>query len=191
MAGFFLHGSKTYLLGRLVDEALPLLLPTALSVSHLLGSGVLGLQDRQPHLRLLCIKQKGSQNQRRELTNVGTTSTVGKVLKDQKTRCGKKEIIRKNLQLREPIQRFPATRLALPPLRALHGLYGLSHKLRDRPRLIILPYVELEVAACLSLLDCGLPKGVPNRLTLVPVRNVSLTHLSTEEEKVILPMLQL
>ncbi|KAJ8433990.1 LOW QUALITY PROTEIN: hypothetical protein Cgig2_012683 [Carnegiea gigantea] len=137
-----------YLLDLLVDEALPLLLPTALSVScHLLWSGVPSLKDRQARPCLLCIKQKGSQ--------------------DQKTCRGKKEIVRKKLQLGEPIQRFPVTRLALPPLRALHGLYGLSHKLRDRLRLIVVPYVELEIVSRLSFLSRGFPKGVPNRLTLL------------------------
>ncbi|KAJ8420105.1 LOW QUALITY PROTEIN: hypothetical protein Cgig2_011975 [Carnegiea gigantea] len=177
-----------YLLGLLVDEAQPLLLPTAL---EMLRSGVPDLKDCQPRPRLLYIKQKGSQNQRRKLTNVGMTSTLGKVLKDQKTRRGKKEIVRKKLQLREPIQRFLIIRLALLPLRALHRLYGLSHKLGDRSRLIILPYAELEVASNLSFLYHGFPKGVPNRLTLVPIRNISPALLSAEEEEVILPMLHL
>ncbi|KAJ8445628.1 hypothetical protein Cgig2_018569 [Carnegiea gigantea] len=110
-------------------------------------------------LALHKIERKSGQNQRRKLTNIGTTSTLGKVLKDQKTHRGKEEIVRKKLQLREPIQRFPVTRLALPPLRALHGLYGLSNEPGDRPRLIVLPYAELEVVGYLSLLGCGFPKG--------------------------------
>jgi len=56
-----------YLLAMLVDEALPLLFPTALGVScHLLWSGVPSLKDRQPRPRLLCIKQKGSQVRTKE-----------------------------------------------------------------------------------------------------------------------------
>ncbi|KAJ8430912.1 LOW QUALITY PROTEIN: hypothetical protein Cgig2_015394 [Carnegiea gigantea] len=78
--------------------------------------------------------------------------------------------VSKTINLTLAYSRFPITRLALPPLRALHGLHGLSHKLGDRPRLIVLPYVELEVAGCLSFLGRGFPKGVPNRLALIPER---------------------
>ncbi|KAJ8438388.1 LOW QUALITY PROTEIN: hypothetical protein Cgig2_006306 [Carnegiea gigantea] len=126
-------GSKVYLLGLLVDKVLPLLFPTALGVGcYLLRSGVPDLKDRQPHPRLLYIKQKG-------------------------TCRGEEELVSKKLQLGEPIQRFPITRLALPPLRALHRFYWLSHKLVDRLGLILLPYVELE-AVFLSL-TMGSPKG--------------------------------
>ncbi|KAJ8426753.1 LOW QUALITY PROTEIN: hypothetical protein Cgig2_029422 [Carnegiea gigantea] len=58
----------------------------------------------------------------------------------------------------QPIQRLPLTRLALPPLGALHGLNCLSHKLRDGPRPVVLTYVKLEVTGRLSLLSCRLPK---------------------------------
>ncbi|KAJ8433059.1 hypothetical protein Cgig2_020626 [Carnegiea gigantea] len=105
-----------------------------------------------------------SPNQRRKLTNVGTTGTLGKILKDQKMCRGKKEI---------PIQKLPVTGLVLPPLGALHGLYCLSHKLGDGPRLIVLPYVKLEIAGHSSLFSRRLPKGVPHMSTLVPVRNIS------------------
>ncbi|KAJ8438045.1 hypothetical protein Cgig2_014174 [Carnegiea gigantea] len=135
-----------YLLGLVVDEALPLLLPTALDVScHC--SRVTSRSQRpssSPSLALHKTKRKSSQNQRRKLTNVGTTRL--------------KEIIRKKLQLREPIQGFPITRLALPALRALHELYGLRHKLGDSPRLIVLPYIELEVLGYLYFLGRGFPK---------------------------------
>ncbi|KAJ8421064.1 LOW QUALITY PROTEIN: hypothetical protein Cgig2_006335 [Carnegiea gigantea] len=135
-----------YLLSLLVDEALPLL-PTALGIScHLLWSGVPVRSEPK-----------------KKLTNIGTTSTLGKVLKDKKTRRGKKEIVRKKVQLRELIQRFPITRLSLPPLRAIHGLYGLSHKLGIGQGL---SSSQLEVAACLSFLGRRFPKGVPNRPTL-------------------------
>ncbi|KAJ8435717.1 hypothetical protein Cgig2_002674 [Carnegiea gigantea] len=125
-----------------------------------------------PSLALHNIKRKLGQNHRRKLTNTGMTSTLGKVLKDQKTCRGKKEIVRKKLQLWEPIQRFPITRLALPPLGAFHQLYCLSHKLGDGPGIIILPYVELEVTSHPSFFSHGLPKGIPHRFTLVSVRSV-------------------
>ncbi|KAJ8446513.1 hypothetical protein Cgig2_027475 [Carnegiea gigantea] len=104
-----------------------------------------------------------------KVISIGTTNTLGKILKDQKSGHGEKEIIRKKLQLR-----LPVTRLALPPLRALHGLNCLCHKLGDGPTLGVFTYVKLEVAGHLSLLSCRLPKQVPHRFTLVPVRNISL-----------------
>ncbi|KAJ8421648.1 LOW QUALITY PROTEIN: hypothetical protein Cgig2_019221 [Carnegiea gigantea] len=63
-------GRIPYLLGLLSNKALPLLLPPAFSVNrHLFGSGVLGLKNRQPCPRLICIKQKGSQVSTRQKTN--------------------------------------------------------------------------------------------------------------------------
>ncbi|KAJ8422439.1 hypothetical protein Cgig2_019156 [Carnegiea gigantea] len=85
-------------------------------------------------------KGKSGQNQTEKMTNIGTTNTLRKILKDQKAHHSKEEVISKKLQLRELIQRFPITRLALPPLRALHRFHRLSHKLGDGPGLIILPY---------------------------------------------------
>ncbi|KAJ8433873.1 hypothetical protein Cgig2_021256 [Carnegiea gigantea] len=81
-----------------------------------------------PSLTLHKIKGKSDQNRIEKLTNIGTINTLRKILKDQKACCGKEEVVSKTLQLREPIQRFPITRLALPPLRALHIFYCLSHK---------------------------------------------------------------
>ncbi|KAJ8445590.1 LOW QUALITY PROTEIN: hypothetical protein Cgig2_018531 [Carnegiea gigantea] len=78
----------------------------------------------------------------------------------------KDQVVPKKLQLRESIQGFPIARLALPLLRALHRFYCLSHKLGDGPGLIVPPYVELEITGRFSFLSRGLPKGIPNRLTL-------------------------
>ncbi|KAJ8432898.1 LOW QUALITY PROTEIN: hypothetical protein Cgig2_014485 [Carnegiea gigantea] len=119
-----------------------------------------------PSLALHKIKGKSGQNQTKKSTNIGTTNTLRKVLKDQKIHCGKEEVVSKKLQLREPIQRFPVIRLALLPLGALHILYCLSHKLRDGPGLIVLSYVELEVTGLFSFLSHGFPEGVPKRFTL-------------------------
>ncbi|KAJ8447062.1 LOW QUALITY PROTEIN: hypothetical protein Cgig2_025439 [Carnegiea gigantea] len=161
-----------YLLSLLVDEALPLLFLMTLAVCcHLLRSGVPGLKDCQPHPHLVCIKQKGSQNQTEKLTNIGMTNTLRKILKDRKACRGKEEVVFKKLQLREPIQRFRITRLALLPIRAFHRFYCVSHILGDGPGLIILPRVDLEVTGRFSLLSHGLPIGLPNRLTLLPVEN--------------------
>ncbi|KAJ8428286.1 hypothetical protein Cgig2_027418 [Carnegiea gigantea] len=130
------QGSRVYLLGLLVHKVLSLLFLTALGFGcHLLRSGIPSFKDRQ--------------NQTKRLTNIEATNTFRKILKDQKARRGKEE----------PIQRFPVTRLALPPLRALHRFYSLSHKFGDGSGLIILPYVELEVADRLSLFICGFPEG--------------------------------
>ncbi|KAJ8449201.1 LOW QUALITY PROTEIN: hypothetical protein Cgig2_027203 [Carnegiea gigantea] len=74
------------------------------------------------------------------MVSIGMANTPGKILKDQKAGRGEKEIVHKKLQLRLPI-----TRLALPPLRALHGLNCLSHKLRDGRRPVVITYVKLEV----------------------------------------------
>ncbi|KAJ8431188.1 hypothetical protein Cgig2_010220 [Carnegiea gigantea] len=128
-----------------------------------------------PSLALHKTKGKSGQNQARKLTNIGTTNTLRKILKDQKARRGKEEVVPKKFQLREPIQGFPIIRLALPLLRTLHRFYHLSHKLGDGSGLIVLLYVELEITGPFSFLGRGLPKGVLNRLTLIPVRNVPLT----------------
>ncbi|KAJ8424932.1 LOW QUALITY PROTEIN: hypothetical protein Cgig2_027945 [Carnegiea gigantea] len=106
-------------------------------------------------------KGKSGQNQTEKLTNTAAANTLRKILKDQKARYGKEE----------PIQRFPVTRLALPPPRALHRFYCLSHKFGDGSRPLMLPYIELEVAGHLSLFSRGLPEG----LTLALVRNISPT----------------
>jgi len=81
-----------------------------------------------PSLALHKAKGKSGQNQTEKLTNIGTTNTLRKILKDQKARRGKEKVVSKKLQLREPIQRFLITRLALPPFRPLHRFYCLSHK---------------------------------------------------------------
>ncbi|KAJ8420330.1 hypothetical protein Cgig2_021278 [Carnegiea gigantea] len=49
--------------------------------------------------------------------------------------------------------------LAHPLLGPLHRLNCLNHELRDGPRLIILTYIELEVAAMLRSSVVGSPKG--------------------------------
>ncbi|KAJ8421184.1 LOW QUALITY PROTEIN: hypothetical protein Cgig2_011312 [Carnegiea gigantea] len=94
-------GCTLYLFGLLTNEALPLLFPPTLSVGRpLFGGGIPGLEDRQPCPRLICIKQKGSQ--------------------DQKAGRGEEEVIGEKLLLGERIQRLPVTGLAPPPLGALH-----------------------------------------------------------------------
>ena len=50
------------------------------------------------------------------------TNTLGKILKDQKASRSEKEIVRKTLQLRQPIERLSVTRLTLPLLEAHHRL---------------------------------------------------------------------
>ncbi|KAJ8420762.1 hypothetical protein Cgig2_030938 [Carnegiea gigantea] len=152
-------------------SALPLLFSLVLGVGcHLLWSGTPGLKNHQPCPRLLCIKREVRSAPNIKMISIGTTNTLGIILKDQKA-----EIVCKKLQLKEPIQRLPITGLALSPLGALHRLNCLSHKLGDEPRLTILPYVKLEVTGRLSLFSRGLPKWVPHRFSLIPVRNVSPT----------------
>ena len=94
---------------------------------------------------------------------------------DQKARHDKEEVVSKKLQFGEPSQRFPVTRLALPPVRALHRFYCLSHKIGNGLGLIILTYVEFEVVVRFSLLIRGFPERVPNGFTLIPFRNIYLT----------------
>ncbi|KAJ8451340.1 LOW QUALITY PROTEIN: hypothetical protein Cgig2_014112 [Carnegiea gigantea] len=143
------------------------------SASAATRSGVASPVSKTVNLALAC---SSGQNQTEKLTNIGTTNTLRKILKDQKPHRSKEEVFSKKLQLREPIQRFPITRLALPPLRALHKFYRLSHKLGDGSRLIVLPYVELEITGRFSFLSCRLPKGVSNRLTLIPVMNATIMN---------------
>ncbi|KAJ8423699.1 hypothetical protein Cgig2_003383 [Carnegiea gigantea] len=128
-----------------------------------------------PSLALYKTKGKSSQNQAEKLTNIGATNSLRKILKDQKAHRNKEEVIPKKLQLREPIQRFPITRLALSLLGALHRFYHFNHKLGDGPGLIVLLYIKLEITGYFSFLSHGLLKGVPDRLTLVLVRNIPLT----------------
>ncbi|KAJ8427573.1 LOW QUALITY PROTEIN: hypothetical protein Cgig2_021718 [Carnegiea gigantea] len=111
-----------------------------------------------PSLALHKTKGKSGQNQTERLTNIRTTNTLRKILKDQKAHLGKEEVVSEKFQLGEPIQRFPVTRLAPPPLRALHRFYCMSHKLGDEPRLIVMLYVELEAIFLFSAM--GPPKGV-------------------------------
>ncbi|KAJ8438251.1 LOW QUALITY PROTEIN: hypothetical protein Cgig2_030616 [Carnegiea gigantea] len=106
--------------GGVTSRVLPLLLPLAFGIGrHLFGSGVPSLKNRQPHPRLICIKQTGSR-----------VSTKHKTI----------------------------TGLAPPLLGPLHRFNCLSHEIRDRPRLIILAYIELEVAVLRSSV-VGSPKG--------------------------------
>ncbi|KAJ8422450.1 hypothetical protein Cgig2_002964 [Carnegiea gigantea] len=176
MAGFFLCYSKPGVTRKGVNKvlkctflaccltkALPLHFPTTLDIGcHLLQSGVPGLKDRQPPPRLLYIKQKG----RRPIP-------LEKFLRSKRPTAARKKLFPRKLQLREPIQSFPVTRLVLPPLRALHRFYCLSYKLRHRPGLIVLPYLELEVTSHFSFLIHGFPEGVPNRFTLVLTKRKS------------------
>ncbi|KAJ8441772.1 hypothetical protein Cgig2_009018 [Carnegiea gigantea] len=90
---------------------------------------------------------------KRKSVSIGTTNTLGKILKYYKAGHGEKEIIHKKLRLR-----LPVTRLTFPPLRALHGLNCLSYKLGDGQMPVILMYVKLEVTGRLSLLSRRLPK---------------------------------
>ncbi|KAJ8419439.1 hypothetical protein Cgig2_027359 [Carnegiea gigantea] len=66
-----------------------------------------------------------------------------------KIKGNEEEIVSKELQLGEPIQRLPVTGLAPPPLVALYRLNCL----------IILAYVKLKVAGGPPLPGRGLPKG--------------------------------
>ncbi|KAJ8429887.1 LOW QUALITY PROTEIN: hypothetical protein Cgig2_014167 [Carnegiea gigantea] len=75
---------------------------------------------------------------------------------------------------------FPITILALPPLRALHIFYSLSHELEDGPRLIVLLYIELEVVF-LSL-AVGSPKAF---LTRFPYFYMHETKRSCRVEEVV------
>ncbi|KAJ8434798.1 LOW QUALITY PROTEIN: hypothetical protein Cgig2_033748 [Carnegiea gigantea] len=117
-------------------------------------------------------KGKSGQNQTEMLTNTGTTNTLRKILKNQKARCCKEEVVSEKFQLGEPIQRFPTCSSSS---QALQRFYCLSHKLGDGSGHIVLPYVELEVADCFLLFNRGFPEGVPNGFTLVPVRDISST----------------
>ncbi|KAJ8451487.1 LOW QUALITY PROTEIN: hypothetical protein Cgig2_017878 [Carnegiea gigantea] len=86
-----------YLLGLLSNKVLPLLLPPAFGVGrYLFRSGVSGLEDRQPHPRLICIKQTGSQ------LALGRLSTPRIILKNQNVGCGKEEVIGLNCLSHEP-----------------------------------------------------------------------------------------
>ncbi|KAJ8431709.1 LOW QUALITY PROTEIN: hypothetical protein Cgig2_005216 [Carnegiea gigantea] len=124
-----------------------------------------------PALALHKIKGKPAPN--KKLTSIGTTNILRKILKDQKARRDKEEVVSKKHQFREPIQRLPITGFSFPPLGALHGLNCLSHKLRDGSRLIIHPYIELEVTGHFSFFSRRLHKGGPHRLTLVLVRDTN------------------
>ncbi|KAJ8424043.1 LOW QUALITY PROTEIN: hypothetical protein Cgig2_023228 [Carnegiea gigantea] len=134
--------------------ALPFLFSPVLGISyHLLRSGIPNLEDRQPSPCLLYIKQKGrSKGRRRRERNRSQTTLTWRAN-----------------------SKAPYHWTCSSSSQDLHRLNCLSYKLRDRPRLIILPYVKLQVSGRLSLLGRGLPKEVPHRFALVPIRNISLT----------------
>ncbi|KAJ8420556.1 hypothetical protein Cgig2_014919 [Carnegiea gigantea] len=91
-----------YFLGLLVDEALPLLLPTVLNVScHLLWSGVPSLKDRQPRPCLLCIKQNGSQVRPKEenLLTLGRPVPLETFLRIKSPAAARKKSFAKNFNL--------------------------------------------------------------------------------------------
>ncbi|KAJ8423579.1 LOW QUALITY PROTEIN: hypothetical protein Cgig2_002908 [Carnegiea gigantea] len=52
-----------------------------------------------PWLALHKIKGKSGQNQMKRLTNTGVADVLRKILKDQKARCGKEEVVPKNFNL--------------------------------------------------------------------------------------------
>ncbi|KAJ8428572.1 hypothetical protein Cgig2_021630 [Carnegiea gigantea] len=65
------------------------------------------------------------------------------------------------------------TKLAPSLLGPLHRLNHLSHEPRDRPRLIIFAYIEHKITGSSSFLSRGLPKRLPNRLSFIPIRDVT------------------
>ncbi|KAJ8444584.1 hypothetical protein Cgig2_013863 [Carnegiea gigantea] len=79
------------------------------------------------------------------MVSIRMTNTLRKILKYQKASGGEKEIIRKKLQLRWPIQSLSITRLAFWPVGALHGLNYLGYKPGDGLRPVVLTYMKLEV----------------------------------------------
>ncbi|KAJ8450719.1 hypothetical protein Cgig2_021191 [Carnegiea gigantea] len=112
-------GHIIYLFGLLGHEKLPLLLSLTLgSGCHLFRGGIPGLKHCQPSPRLTCIKQTGGQN--------------------KKAGCSEEEVIRKELQSREPVERLPIARPAPSPLGLLRRLNCLGHEPRDRLRPIVL-----------------------------------------------------
>ncbi|KAJ8431369.1 LOW QUALITY PROTEIN: hypothetical protein Cgig2_002950 [Carnegiea gigantea] len=99
-----------------------------------------------------------------KVISIGMTNTLGKILKDQKAGCGEKEIVANS--------KAPYHQTCSSSSRGPSQTNCLSYKLGDGSRPVVLTYVKLEVMGHLSLLSHGLPKWVPHRFTLIPVRNV-------------------
>ncbi|KAJ8422897.1 hypothetical protein Cgig2_026418 [Carnegiea gigantea] len=130
---------------------------------------------------MLCTKPKRSQISTKRKTDQGSeSSTLRKVLKDQKAHRGQKE---------EGDSRLSIARLVLLLLIPFYRLYHLSHQLRNRPQLVVLPYIIMEVAGRPLLFRGWCPKGILDWLIFVLVRDVSPARLSMDKEKVVLPML--
>ncbi|KAJ8435253.1 LOW QUALITY PROTEIN: hypothetical protein Cgig2_005305 [Carnegiea gigantea] len=109
-------GHILYLFGLLGHEKLPLLLSLMLSSGcHLFRGGIPGLKHYQPSPRLICIKQTGGQVS----TKHRRLNALSDILTNKKAGRSEEEVVRKELQFREPVERLSIARPAPSPLRPL------------------------------------------------------------------------
>ncbi|KAJ8433879.1 hypothetical protein Cgig2_021262 [Carnegiea gigantea] len=104
---------------------------------------------------------------------------------------GVASLVSKTISFTLAYSRLPISRLTLPLFGSLYRLYCLPHEFWDRLGLVVLPDEVIEIAGCLLLLSRWCPEGIPDWLSLVPIRNVSPTRLPADKEEVILPVLHL
>ncbi|KAJ8420582.1 LOW QUALITY PROTEIN: hypothetical protein Cgig2_010237 [Carnegiea gigantea] len=129
-------------------------------------------------------KEESGQNLMKRPTKKGSLSTLRNIFKNEEGHSGPEEVV---LEHRKPILRLPITILAPLLLRPLYRLCHLGHKLRDRPRAVVLPYIK--IADHPLLLVGRLPKGIPDGFIFIPTKNVSPVQVSADKEEVILSML--
>ncbi|KAJ8420013.1 LOW QUALITY PROTEIN: hypothetical protein Cgig2_016913 [Carnegiea gigantea] len=136
------------------NKKLPLFLPLTLDSSrHLFRSGIPSLQDRQPSPRLICIKQQEVRSApNAKQASIGMT----KYPWIRRPVTAKKKSLAKNFSLGS---QFNGSRLAPSLLGPLHRRNRLSHEPKDRPRPIVLTYIEHEITGNSSFLSCGFPEG--------------------------------
>ncbi|KAJ8439291.1 hypothetical protein Cgig2_018068 [Carnegiea gigantea] len=71
------------------------------------------------------------------------------------------------------------------------SLYYLGHKRGNRPRMVVLPNNVVEIASRFHLNLGRRSKRISDRLLVVPVGKMPLTHLSVHEKKVTFPIFNL
>ncbi|KAJ8431038.1 LOW QUALITY PROTEIN: hypothetical protein Cgig2_022980 [Carnegiea gigantea] len=154
---------------------------TCLSNNHLLLSDLKGFEVPEAAKSHVLARSRTSSNLaaesaakkfvERARVPMGVSPTDGRQLRPR-LRCTKLKRVRSELNekadqgrdVEEPIPRLSVTGFALPILRPLYRSYHLDHKLRNRPRAVVLLYIINKVASRPLLFIRRLPKGIPDWL---------------------------
>ncbi|KAJ8438781.1 LOW QUALITY PROTEIN: hypothetical protein Cgig2_009899 [Carnegiea gigantea] len=145
---------------------------------HLFRGGASGLKDRQLHPCLLCIKRKRSQ---------ARTKRKGRSTQEQPV-AARKKLLAKNFYLGSQFSSSMSLDLLFfflgPFTDSIACAINLGKVETCRPP-------RPNNGSHLSFFGRQLPKWIPNRFALVPIRDVSPARLMTYKKEVILPMVHL